>query len=163
MIGNVILNIFLFVLDYIGGIFKTFIFIIIFGFVTMLIVGTGLETPLVNLFSITPGIGLGKHGNFIVNQDNIMIFFLLWGGMVSLISNVIKKFTKIKIKFSGKELLLFGLALHVVFLIIFSIRFGFVFSIMFIGISLATYLLSLFFFQIINLVKQVLDKFITTI
>ncbi len=143
---NLILRILLLALSYFEGIIKTYVVVIVFGLITALVIGTGLEGILLKVLAVTPGVGLGKQGNFSVDPNNIMIFFLVWGAIVSLISAVIKKYTAIKISFNYTALLLFGLVLHLVALLIFPL--------IFIGISLTTYLLSLFFLRIIIFFKR---------
>lgn len=150
---NLILRTLLLALSYFEGIIKTYVVVIVFGLIATLVIGTGLEGILVKVLSVTPGVGLGKQGNFSVDPNNIMIFFLVWGAIVSLISGIIKRYTAIKISLGNKALLLFGLTLHLVSLLIFSVRFGFNFSIVFIGILFITYLLSMFFLRIIIFFK----------
>lgn len=154
---NLILRVLLLVLSYFEGIMKAYVVIVVFGLITASVIGTGLEEFFVKVLSVTPGIGLGKHGNFTVDPNNIMIFFLVWGAIVSLISGIIKRYIAIKISLGNKALLLFGLTLHLVSLLIFSVRFGFNFSIVFIGILFTTYLLSLSFLRIIIFFKRVVS------
>ena len=147
-----------YLLSYIGGNIKSYIFIIIFGLITAVVIDTNLESLFVRILSITPGIGLGKGGAFEVGRDGVLLFFLVWGLIFTVISEILKKITKIKRIFSYKHLLLFGLGLHLISFIIFGIRFNFGFSFMFVGLLFLGFLTSLLFLRILNVFKDLLNK-----
>lgn len=157
MTKNLVLRIILFFLGYFESIVRTYVFVIIFGLVSVLVIGTGLEETFVKILALSPGIGLGKKGSFIVDSSSIMLFFLFWGTVVYLVSGILEKYTKIRIHFGERTLLAVGLILHIVSLYVLSIRFGFGFSAMFIGSLFVTYLFGLFWSIAIKYSKKLLE------
>lgn len=156
--NNLVLRACYYPLSYIEGILKTYISVIIFGLIAVLVIGTELENVLIGILAITPGVGLGKGGNFKVDMNGVFLFFLVWGAIFTVFSEVINRFAEIKISFESKTLLLFGLALHSVSLLVFSFRFNFSFAVLFIGVCFSTFLLSMFFLRKIYLYKEAIYK-----
>ena len=149
----------LYLLRYMEGILKLFIFVIVFGLLTLIVTGTELEKLLVWMLSVTPGVGLGKAGNFSINQASIITFFAVWGIFFSLISEVANKLIKIRIDIKGKASLFITLVLVVVSLVVLTYRFGFSNAILLVGGLFLLFVLSYFFVRIINHFKEILIAF----
>lgn len=147
-----------YLLSYFEGILKAYVSIIVFGQIAILVAGSPLENLFSRILSVTPGIGLGKEGVFSINSDNIIIFFLSLGLAFAVVSEIINRFAKIKINISFKSLLLFGLVLHLVSLLVFSLRVGFGFAAVFNGGLLITYILAIFFLRGISSYKRAIGQ-----
>lgn len=148
---------FIFFLNYLGGILKSYIFVITFGLIMVMILGTDYERLFVRILGVTPGIGLGKSGNFSVDHNSIILFFFVWGAIFALITETINKITKVRIYIGKREYILFGIVLHSISFLVFSFRFGFSFATVFIGLVFTTFLLSGFFLSVINLYRESLN------
>ncbi len=157
-INKLLLRGWFYFLSYLEGVLLTYVLVIIFGQIAVLVTGTRLEEMLIKILAITPGVGEGKNGSFAFDNRDIMVFFGTWGVIAMLISEVTHKWVKIKLGFSIKALLIFGLILHVVSLIVYFVRFGFSFAILFIGVLFLTYLLSIFFYSSINVFRDRMRK-----
>jgi hypothetical protein len=138
-------------IEYIKSFIKAYMLIIVFGLFVTIFAGTDLEQTFFKIISFTPGVGLGKYGNFDIDSNVIVKFFLFWGTTIFIISEVAKAIFKIKIRLEIRQTLLFGLVLHAVSLLVLSIRFGFGFSVVFVGALFTTYLFAFFWVKIIDM------------
>lgn len=158
MIKLFLLRIMYLALSLLEGMVMTFVLVGIFGQISVIVAGTGFEEYFVKLLSLTPGVGWGKGGNFSLDESHVVTFFLFWGAVWSVISIVIKKVAKKEIVFGLKTYLWFGLSFHVISLIVFTVRFGMGFSLLFIGLLFITYLFGVLFSRVIQFYKEIVGK-----
>jgi hypothetical protein len=131
------------ILGYFSGIMKSYLFVLVFGLVTFILVGTNLEDYFVKLMSVTPGVGLGKNGYFTISNDTVLTFFFVWGLVFTLVLEILKKFRKFDFTFINKLLLPFGVILHLISFVVFGMRFNYGFALVLVGFLFVTYLLGL--------------------
>ena len=124
-------------LTYLDGVVKSVILLFVFGLVVLIFSGSGLEEMYAFWLTIIPAAETGVSGGISVNSD-VVYFILVWGAVVTLLLEVVRRNVKRRLSFF-KTFLAAGPVLFGISIIVFTYRVGFILSLLFLGALFVAY------------------------